>query len=222
MSTKVYGSLEIGKECYLRVMDQVVVVEVLGLAKDTIWVSFPVPDLPPEGTGVELEVHEEAGFKCYHTRVAASPSSSATGLMLERAESATYMKHRRDWRVPTDIAIWLKHVKSGQQYEALMCDLSEQGALVEASAPLEAGDQVILLIQLPKQSRHRYGGRIVYSQTTPGRGPNRFGVNFGEVSASARNDLIEYLWRQIRKLYPAELRALYPRAISRPAKKRRK
>lgn len=205
-------TIQVGCECHLRVEKILHTVEILGLGKNTIWVSFPSNPTPKPGTGVELELHNTAGFVRYYTRVTQSNSTPGGGVMLERAETATYMKRRREWRVPTDIPAKLRVVDDPTTYPAQVVDLSSEGARIESDAVLAPGEVVGIVLKLPRgRLSHKFTAQIIYHDKKK-RGKSRaYGVRFLEVSRRTRRSITIFLWKRIRKEYPDELRSLYPR-----------
>ena len=209
--------LQVGRECYLRASGRVLVVEVLGISGDTGWVSYPSADALAEGTGVELEFHDGDGFIGYHARVAVVPRHPANGLMLERSETASQRPERRDWRVPTDFSVWVRTPGKRKKLKGRMLDLTQNGALVETSAPFEAGEMLELIFQLPEFAAHQLVAQVVYSDKTASNGVNRFGLRFVEMKKRVRDAITWFLYAQVHELYPDELRELYPRATSKAA-----
>lgn len=209
--------LQVGRECYLRVSGRVLVVEVLGISGDTVWVSYPSADAFTEGTGVELEFHDGDDFIGYHARVAVVPRHPANGLMLERSETASQRPERRDWRVSTDSAVWVRTPDTREKLKGRMLDLTQNGALIETSASFEAGEMLELIFQLPEFAAHQLMAQVVYSDKTASNGVNRFGLRFIEVKKRAREAITWFLYEKVRVLYADELRELYPQAASKTA-----
>lgn len=206
--------LRAGSECFLRTGNRVLVVEILGVSKETIWVSFPCREELEDGAGVELEFHDREGYFSYHARVVQGAGKTGAGVMLERAESPLPMQHRRDWRVPMDLSVWVKPVEGERRSKARLCDLSSEGALIECDAAFNAGDYLNMIFQLPQYPTHRIVARIVYADTS-GPAMRRYGLSFVQIGRRARESLTWYLYSQIQELYPALIRELYPRASRR-------
>lgn len=205
--------LKVGRECTLRAVGRVLLVEILGMARETIWISFPSQDPLAEGTGVELEFHNEGGYICYHARVAAGPRNTSNGIMLERSETASHMQRRREWRVPMNFSIWLRKHGEEDAHKAQMRDLSADGALIHTLASLEAGEMVDLAFQLPEYPTVRLRARAVYCDDTKA-GYSRFGLRFEEMPHQTRESITWYLYDRIHALYPEQLQDLYPRPSS--------
>ena len=217
MSIPLQSPLQVGRECYLRALGRVLIVEILGVYGDTVWISSPSADTLDVGTGVELEFQLDEGFVRYHARVAVDASHPADGIVLERCETASFRPERRDWRVPTDFAVWVRRPGSKEKLKGRLLDLTENGASVATSAPFDAGDVLELIFQLPEYAAHQLVAQIVYSDKTASNEVNRFGLRFVEVRNRARNAITWYLYDRIHELYPEELRDLYPRSASRVA-----
>lgn len=212
MCAQAQPTIRVGCECQLRVEKCLHIVEILGLGKNTIWVSFPNGDLPKPGTGVELELHDDAGFVRYYTRVTQSNSMPGGGVMLERAETASYMKRRREWRVPTDIPAKLKVIDDPTTYPAQVVDLSSEGARIETPAVLAPGEVVGIVLKLPRgRLSHKFTAQIIYHDKKKKGKQRAYGLRFLEVSRRARRSITIFLWNRIREEYPDELRSLYPR-----------
>lgn len=203
-------ALRVGNECYLRVMGRNFLVEILGLAEDTIWVSFPAGNYPVEGQGVDLEFHDSSGYLCYHTRVAIGPKKKGDGIVLQRAEAATFLEHRRTWRVPVDLKVRIQRVVDRQEGMGRLVNLSAQGALVETRAPLALGHSLSLTIPLPDGPPITVSADVIHTGPWTWLAQPRFGIRFTQVPAGARQRLTRFLWKRIRKHYARELDALYP------------
>lgn len=202
--------LQVGRECFLSAMGRVLVVEVLGVSRDTIWVSYPTSDIIKEGTGVELSFHEPSGFIGFHARVASGPEMNQSGIMLERAESARHNKERKNWRVPADFPIILKNYGEEQQYEGRLKDLNIDGAHIKSTSDFDAGSMLEAKMKLPNSDAFTLLAQVVYRDPTTRDKPNRYGLRFVEIPKSAKEALTWYLYERIRELYPKQLRDLYP------------
>ncbi len=207
---KSLSPLQIGRECYLKAVGRVVVVEILGINKETIWISFPTADSIGEGTGVELVFHDSDGFMTYHARVAVGPKNTSSGIMLQRAESPSHMKKRRDWRVPTDFPIWIRQPGSTEKHKGVMRDLAAHGASLASQAALEAGDLLEMTLKFPDDLPLAIPVQVVYADKTKEGATHRFGVRFVDLDKKARESITWYLYEKIQEIYPDQLRALYP------------
>ena len=207
---KSLSPLQIGRECYLKAVGRVVVVEILGINKETILVSFPTADSIGEGTGVELVFHDADGFMTYHARVAVGPKNTSSGIMLQRSESPSHMKKRRDWRVPTDFPIWIRNQENTEKYKGVMRDLTAHGASIATDAALEAGDILDMTLKFPDGLPQIIHVQIVYADKTKDDEAYRFGVRFIDMNKNVRETITWYLYEKIQEIYPDQLRALYP------------
>ncbi len=205
--------LDIGQEAYLRSAGDAFIVEILGIAKDTIWISFPDTAPPKLGAGVDLELHGDEGFVRYHTRVAVNSTGASTGLMLERRESAEYMKHRKNFRVSVTLPVWLIPAEGPEKTKGRMIDLSAEGTRIESEATLNVGEFLAIQVSLPGQPVVEIDARIVYLNKRRKKDFPCYGIQFMEISKRARRSLTEFLAQEIAAHYPKELRALYPRNV---------
>lgn len=210
MTDKAQSPLQVGRECILKAVGRILVVEILGIAKDTIWISFPTVDAILEGTGVELVLQGDEGFMSYHARVAVSPKDTSKGIMLERAETASHMKSRRDWRVPVDSSIWIRLKGEEEKFKAQMKDLTPDGALVLTEAPFDAADLLEMTFQLADTPTQHLIAQIVYDDKTKDSGIHRFGLRFVEVERTVKESITWYLYERIQDTHPEQLRGLYP------------
>jgi len=204
------SGLDVGTQCYVRAMGRRFLVTVLGLSEDTLWVSFPPSDYPIAGMGVDVEVHDDQGFSCYHTRVAIGPRGTTDGMVLQRSGGVHYLRHRRSWRVPIKLAVSMD-MEDGRSFRGTLLNLSAEGALIETTAALQVGDGLTVTVALPGVTVHRINARVIREEAPAG--PARLlqvGLWFTDMPAEARRALTVYLWKRMRELYPAELHALYP------------
>ena len=205
--------LNVGRECVLRSGERTYVVEVMGMAKDTLWLSFPDTDPPRRGNAVLLEVHDEKGFATYRVKILVGPKLTGNGILVERLASLNYMKRRKNWRVPTDFPVWLTGSGDEQRREAVLVDLSYDGARVETREAFNTGEEVALALKLPRRPTHRFDATVVYVNKPRRSGLRRVGLRFDSVSERGRHSLTRFLSKRIQELYPAELHALYPRSM---------
>ncbi len=211
---------EVGNTCYLRVMDRRYLSEIRGVAKDTVWVSFPGANYPIEGMGVELEFHAFDGFVRYHTRVAIGPKKKGDGIVLQRTEAATRLKHRRSWRVPVSLPARIQSGDDVSVQRGRILDLSSEGALLQAMAGIGVGSPIAVDFALPGKPRLLVRAMVIHSGEAKKAGQRCYGLRFTEIPPEARDSLTWFLWGKIKRIYSAEIRELYPRRARR--KKRRK
>lgn len=212
--------LEVGNSCFLRIFDQRYFVDILGVSQDTIWVSFHMSDFPLEGMGVDLEFHQGGGFTCYHTRVSIPPKEAGDGVVLQRAEAATFMAYRRSWRVPVDLAMKAREHPDGEVWDGRLVDISAEGALAVSAKALEVGDMMSLSFALPGGRMATMTAQVIHSRVDD-EGVVHMGLRFDDVPATTREALTSFLWREIRERYPSELEELYPPSKSRKKKRKK-
>lgn len=206
-------SLEVGRECFLRAGKQSFLVEVLGMAQDTVWLSFPDASAPRRGTGLELEVHDGRGFASYHAVMRVGPKETGHGILIERRSTSAYMKHRRNWRVPTDFPTWMQGPDDGDRHDARILDLSYDGAKVQTRGVYSVGTTVQFELKLPRRPSHRISATVIYAANVNRNRSRAYGLRFTTVSQNGRDSLRKFLSARIQELYPEELRALYPRSV---------
>lgn len=204
----------VGKRCYVRLEGRLHQSEILGVENKTVWVKFAGEAYPVEGLGVDLEFHLETGWFSYHTRVIRGASQPGDGLLLERSASVDERRHRRHWRVPTDImaAVNAPHTKAPTSGRIL--NLSTGGLMLRSFAKLPLHEDILLRFDLPDFPGMTVRARVVYGEELSSltNEPNqRYGVEFTHISPEDRRALTYFLWARIRECYPEEVRALYPR-----------
>ena len=202
--------LQVGRECRLRTLGREFLVQILGIARENVWISYPSVEVLCVGTGVDLEFHEDDGIIGYHARVAVVPSDPSKGIMLERCETAAHRAERRDWRVPTDLDVEIRCPGAAEAAKARMVNLTDSGTLLTTMAPFNAGDMVEVHFQLPDFAAHRLTAQVIYSDKTRANGINQFGLRFVDMNHGARNAITWFLYGRIQDLYPEILRDMYP------------
>lgn len=203
--------LKIGSEAFLRAAGYVYLVEVLGVAQNAIWVSFPDTDAPAPGTGVELDIDDGETFTRYHAHVAVSAPHSP-GIMLERSETASHRKLRREFRVPYEVEVDVLHEASEAASAARLVDVSGGGLRLASAELFAVGDRLRLTIEWPLEFDYEYPVRILYARPPRiFRQAYEYGVKFADMNPEAKRALTQFLSREIARRYPDELRALYPR-----------
>lgn len=202
---------ERGKVTFVRLMGMRFLVEVESVADDTIAVTFPGSSYPVEGLPAELEFHDLNGVKTYYVQVVSGPRKPGDSMILRRTTSLTRKHHRRGWRVPLNAVTELRKPFDATGHRTLLVDISSEGALAETNGRFEVGDVVEFPLCLPLQSSHVVTGRIVRrDEHVPSEGPHRYGLLFLDTPPPAREALTRFIWDQIRRLYPKELRAQFP------------
>lgn len=202
---------DLDKTTFLRLMGTRFLVHIESAADDTIAVKFPGTSYPVEGLAAELEFHDFNGFKTYYMQVVSGPRKPGDSMILRRMSSLSHKRHRRGWRVPLNAVTELRKPFDASGHRAVVVDISSEGALVESSGRFEVGEVVEFPLCLPLQSSHVVTGRIVRhdKRSIPG-GLERYGLLFVDTPPPAREALTRFVWGQIRRLYPNELRAQFP------------
>ena len=208
--------IRVGNNCFIKIMDQRFLVEVLEVGERSIHVSFPGRDYPVEGMSADLEFHGKHGYTCYHTQITLGPVKSGGGLVLERSPGGIKMyKHRDSWRVPTDFSVKLNLDSEPGEHEAPMLNISAGGVMLRTELELDFASELLLTIPLPGEKVFSVRGKVVHISEMSGDLQNctaRFiGVRFMETDAETSRSITHYVWRRVRQLYPDQLRALYPR-----------
>lgn len=192
--------------------------EILGVSENTIWTSFPAIDVNAEDLGVDVQLGVGTEGPVYHTQVVIGPRERGDGVVLRRTASAV-RKHGRDiWRVPTRLQARYGAGASAPWFNATIANLSLHGALLAGSTQFQIGDRIMLDVHFKDDIRRTFPAMVVH--TAP---PDQFkrserqwlGVRFDGLDGSMRHDLTWYLWKRVHRLYPEEVRALYPRKSKR-------
>jgi len=204
-----------GNSGFLSIMDYRFLVEILGVDRNQIWTTFPGVCYPVSGMGGRLEFHYDTGYMAYNVQVLRYADRAEQGIILERSESAEERTHRTSWRVPTDIPVVFRTPFGQERYSAVMEDLSADGALLRAHPVIPIGTTLELAFALDRQHGEQTTvARVCYAQE-----PNdlqsppaaRYGLRFTEMSPATRRLLTLFLYHHIRRLYPNDVAAMYPR-----------
>lgn len=212
--------LAVGTPCTLLWNGQRHRAEILGVSENTIWTSFPDIEVNVEDLGIDVQLGRGTGGPVYHTQVVIGPRVPGDGVVLRRAASAV-RRHGRDvWRVPTRLRMLYGAGAPAPWFDGTIANLSLQGALVAGTAQFIIGDCISIDVQFKEDVRHMLPSIVVHTRVPEQFKHSErhwFGVRFDAMDAQATRDLTWYLWKRVRRLYPDEVRALYPRR-----KKRRK
>jgi hypothetical protein len=204
-----------GNTGFLCIMDSRFLVEILGVERNQIWVSFPGVCYPLVNMGGRLEFHHDTGFIAYNVQVLHYAEHPAKGIILERSESADRRTHRTSWRVPTNMEVVFRTPDSHERFCAVMEDLSADGALLRAHAVLHVRTPLELGFSLDREHGQQVvEARICYAQEDSGLQASktlRYGVRFTNVPPATRRLLTLFLYHHVRKLYPKDVAAMYPR-----------
>lgn len=204
-----------GNTAFLSIMDSRFLVEILGVERNQIWVTFPGVCYPLANMGGRLEFHNDTGFIAYNVQVLHYAEHPASGIILERSESADHRTHRTSWRVPTNLDVVFRTPDSPERYSAVMEDLSADGALLRAHPVLHVRTPLEMSFALDREHGQQIvEARICYAQEDAGLQAStalRYGVRFTHVPAATRRLLTLFLYHHVRKLYPKDVAAMYPR-----------
>jgi hypothetical protein len=208
--------IQTGNTGFLSIMNSRFLVEIRGVERIQIWVSFPGVNYPVAGMGGRLEFHNERGFVAYNVQVIRYADRPEDGIILERSESAEQRTHRSAWRVPTDINVAFRTPNSTEVFSAVMEDLSADGCLLRAVPVLSVRTPVEISFPLDRQHGNQVvEARVCYVQEESElRSPVglRYGLRFTKVPPETRRLLTLFLYHHVRRLYPKEVAAMYPRA----------
>lgn len=207
--------IAVGNTAYLNMMDERYLVQILGTDRNQIWVTFPGACYPLNGMGGRLEFHRPDGLSAYNVQVLRYADGESAGIILERSESADHRTHRTSWRVPTDIQAAIQLDDHGQRYSAVMENISADGTLVRAQPMLAIQTPLRLAFPLDKEHGLQVvDGRVCYAheaEPLAGNPVQRYGIRFTGMSPESRRLLTLYLYHHVRKLYPKDVAAMYPR-----------
>ena len=205
---KLSGNISEGRTAYIRYRGKIVSVSISAVAADTVAVVFPRDTRPPVvGSGVELEISDSHGEVSYHMQVVVGPDRLGDGMILQRASCVTPRQRRKSWRVDVGSNTRLRRRGLDVVFEAVLIDVSAEGALVECSERFAPMDVIELELRLPSQVTHIAPAKIVRKQK--GR-KSRYGVLFEELDKKARRSLTEYISHRLFEICPREVASLFP------------
>lgn len=91
-------------------------------------------------------------------------------------------------RVPTNFSFFLEMTASGERYEAVCTDISEEGLAAKLREPIAPKTEVTIMMLLPGGATLlQIRGSIEYSQEC------RCGVNFLDLSAEERKQIQQFV-----------------------------
>lgn len=195
-----------GMNLLLRLIDRNFMVEVLDVSEDRIRVSFPGIDYPAEGMPVEIELHDATGFTYFQTRVLAGPRPEGDGIDLERPTSTARSMHRESCRVPTDLAVELRHDDPPVVVPGRIRNISTGGALVESAQKFLPGVDLAARITLPEGVTVNVRTQVLHAALARNNvsGPvYAYGTRFIGYEPGAGRVLTEYVWQRLKDLYPS-------------------
>lgn len=207
--------IRVGNTGLLCLKENRFLVEILGVDGNQIWTSFPGVNYPLHGMGGHFEFHGERGFVAYNVQVLRYADRPETGVVLERSESAEQRTHRTSWRVPTDINVVFRTPNATENFSAVMEDLSADGCQIRTHPVLSIRTPIEMAFALDREHGNQIvEGRVCYVQEDSNLQPSpalRYGVRFVQIPPAARRLLTLFLYHQVRKLYPKDVAAMYPR-----------
>ena len=204
-----------GNTAYLSIMGERFLVQILGVEGNSIWVSFPGACYPLNGMGGRLEFHRPDGMSAYNVQVLRYAESQGSGIILERSESAEHRTHRTAWRIPVDITAAVQLPDSDYRFSVVMENISADGTLLRAHPVLAIRTSLRMVFSLDREHGEQLvEGRVCYAQeagamTSPP--VQHYGIRFTNMSADTRRLLTLFLYHHIRKIYPRDVAAMYPR-----------
>lgn len=188
--------------------------EILGVSENTIWTSFPSIGECVEDVGIDVQLGVDLNGPVYHTQVVIGPREPGDGIVLRRTASAVRTHGRDVWRVPTRLRARYGAGVPAPWFDGTIANLSLHGALVAGAAAFQLGDHLSIEVQLKDDVRHILPSIVVHRnapQQFKQSERHWFGLRFDSIEPEVTRDLTWYLWKRVHRLYPDEVRALYPR-----------
>lgn len=202
-----------GKSAFVRYREERRPVTILEVCNDTVAVTAPEGSLPTRNLGVSLEIPTLEGTYCYHTHVVTAPRPGDDVLLLMRTASVKRFDRRRTWRVPLHTRTKVSRLDDRRAFQALVVDVSAEGALLFTAGHFEPGDVVTFRLHLPDELPHQVSARVVRLKETVRDGQTVYtlGVVYHELPKPARRALTYYIWKRLLELFPQEVRGLFRR-----------
>ncbi len=196
-----YPPLHIGSQCLLVLEDRRCLVAVLSAQQDTVRVSFPTRDYPPEGARVGLEIHDEHGYASYACEVLEAAREVGDGLLLKRRPAEdSRIQHRQAWRADTSFPVHVKRHAHPRPLTGRTRNISALGMLLETECPLETGENFDFTIELPGGPIQGVG-IVVEAGAQTGGEPAQYGVRFVGMDRPAAQAISSEVWRTLRQRY---------------------
>lgn len=197
-------------------------VEILGMSQTMIWTSFPALDVNVMDKGIDVQVGTDGTGPIYHTQVVIGPREPGDGVLLRRTASAARKHARGALRVPTRLQVRYRAGATGPWFEGRIVNLSMQGALLVGEGVFEIGYRVTIELR-DKDGKPRRLSSVVVHRNAPEKNkrPDRhwLGLRFRALDPQMSRELTWYLWKRVHRLYPDEMRALYPPSRRRKSKR---
>jgi len=192
-----------GTQCLLRVMDQQFWVRVTEAGEEAICVSFPGHDYPIEGMQIELEIHEESGYRRFSSHMLDRAPSLDDGIILSRPREQQQLTHRSSIRVDTDLPISVKDQTTIRKHPGTLINLSQGGALFTTEAPFNFESTIELTLTLPGEPAHTLLGQVRHVDSVRGTAGSNIGVRFITVDEDAAIAIERFIIEQLRSMYPS-------------------
>jgi len=195
-----------GSRGLLVLMGHRFLVTVIGVANETVRVTFPVQDFPMEGMYVTIEFHDELGYSTYETEVVKSPEGPGDGLLLSLPPESNRTHHRSSWRVSADFPVEMKSHVHPRRVEAPVINVSAGGMLVRTNMKLTMDENLDLTFNLPGDGHKSALAKVVHLHV-PDASQSEIplvGIQFVSPEPLLTKSLTHYIWRRLRQIHPQE------------------
>lgn len=178
-------------------------------------VTYGSPQSLAQGDIVEMRSADGSPAKIYYMQVQVASAASRPYLLLQHNPGASLKKRRRGWRIPFNAQTGIRATADHHFRSASFIDLSLVAARVICEHQFPPDTRIVLRVALPEFPEHLIEGKVLRTSTTPLRkdsfGQDCYGlvITFESMSATARKHLTFFLWRQVRRIFPREMRKLY-------------
>ena len=199
----------VGQPCVLNIGGTRFDARILGIAHDTVWVTFPKLGYSSVGAPVDLELAAKAEGPSYHTQVVLESDEPEGGAVLQRT-GMLRAQQRTSWRVSVDFMSKIWQGESKETHPVHVLDLCIGGALIKTRANLHLGSLATIMLALPDERPFAVPCQIIRGAPEQD-GTRLYGLAFRSLPAQASRALTVYLWKAIGDRYPEAVRALYPR-----------
>jgi hypothetical protein len=205
--THVPPVLQAGRTCFLNMIGQYFLAEILHVQGSTVIVSFPGKDYPVEGLNASLEFHDREGFDSYPMEVVKGPDSLESGISLRMLGAMRRSVHREACRVPLELPVKVSEQSVEYECDAVLVNLSASGALMQTDTPFDLNAGIKVLMQLPGEGTQTLGGQVVHIANAPPwrkYPPYVVGVRFTGVGPETEGILARFIWIRLQELFPRE------------------
>ena len=191
-----------GAHCLLRVMGQQFWIRVTESGDDAMRVSFPGLDYPLEGMQIELELHEEGGYRVFNTHMIGRGETLEEGIVLAPPQERQQRTHRSAIRVDTQLPVIVKDQVSLKKHEGTLINLSQGGALFTTEAPFDFDSTIEMTLTLPGEPAYTFMGQVRHVDSARGATHRQIGIRFISPESVAMTAVEQYIVTQLRALYP--------------------